>query len=76
MAVETPSERTPAIPEALLSITARAGEVFASRRKALRWLRSPNPALGGLSPLDAAETSEGRREVEAILGRIEYGVIG
>jgi putative toxin-antitoxin system antitoxin component (TIGR02293 family) len=62
--------------EAILSIAARAGEVFSNRQKALRWLHSPNPALGGLTPLDAVETSEGRQEVEDILGRIENGIIG
>ena len=75
MGISSP-EQTPAIPETILSITARAGEVFANSKKALRWLRSPNPALGGLSPLKAAETSEGSREVEDVLGRIEHGIIG
>jgi putative toxin-antitoxin system antitoxin component (TIGR02293 family) len=68
--------RTSPAGKAKLSITARAGEVFANRRKALRWLQSPSAALGGISPLAAAETPEGRREVEDILGRIEHGVIG
>ncbi|HXB70881.1 MAG TPA: MbcA/ParS/Xre antitoxin family protein [Candidatus Acidoferrales bacterium] len=60
----------------ILFVTARAGEVFANRQKALRWLQSPNPALGGSSPLAAAETDAGYHEVEDILGRIEYGVLG
>jgi len=60
----------------ILFVTARAGEVFANRQKALRWLQSPNPALGGISPLAAAETDAGYRKVEDILGRIEYGVLG
>ena len=70
------SQRSSAIAKPILSITVRAGEVFANRRKALRWLQSPNQSLGGLSPLDAAETEAGCREVEDILGRIEHGVIG
>jgi putative toxin-antitoxin system antitoxin component (TIGR02293 family) len=74
--MEISLEHRATVPESILSVTARAGEVFANRQKALRWLQSPNPALGGLSPLHAAETSEGWREVEDILGRIEYGIIG
>jgi len=73
--MEASSDRASDIPEAILSITARAGEVFANRGKALRWLQSPNPALGGRTPLNAAQTSEGCREVEDILGRIEHGII-
>jgi len=76
METEILSERTSPIANPILSISVRAGEVFANRRKALRWLQSPNPALGGLSPLDAARTEEGCQEVEDILGRIEHGIIG
>jgi putative toxin-antitoxin system antitoxin component (TIGR02293 family) len=60
----------------VLSITARAGEVFANRDKALEWLQTPSPALRGATPLRAIETESGCREVEDILGRIEYGVLG
>ena len=60
----------------ILFVTARAGEVFGNRQKDLQWLQSPNPALGGNSPLAAAEPDAGYHEVEDILGRIEYGVLG
>jgi putative toxin-antitoxin system antitoxin component (TIGR02293 family) len=60
----------------VLSITARAGEVFANRDKALEWLQTPSPALHGATPLRAVETESGCQEVEDILGRIEYGVLG
>jgi len=59
-----------------LSISARAGEVFANRDKALEWLQAPCPALHGATPLDAAETESGCQEVEDILGRIEHGILG
>jgi putative toxin-antitoxin system antitoxin component (TIGR02293 family) len=58
------------------SISARAGEVFGNRDKALEWLQTPSPALNGATPLDAIETESGCQEVEDILGRIEYGVLG
>lgn len=60
----------------ILFVTARAGEVFANRQKALEWLQTPNPALGGAVPLNVAESDTGYDEVEDILGRIEYGVLG
>ncbi len=59
----------------MISISARAGEVFANQEKALHWLYSPNPSLEGKTPLAVATTEEGYREVEDILTRIEHGVI-
>ena len=39
------------------------------------WLAAPQVGLGGESPLAYAETEVGAREVEDLLGRIEYGVL-
>jgi putative toxin-antitoxin system antitoxin component (TIGR02293 family) len=55
-------------------LTGKAVEVFESRENARRWLSSPQMGLGGAVPLDYAETEIGSREVEDLLGRIEYGV--
>lgn len=63
-------------PFRLISISARAGEVFANQEKALHWLQSPNPSLEGLTPLEAAMNDDGYQDVEDILTRIEAGVIG
>jgi putative toxin-antitoxin system antitoxin component (TIGR02293 family) len=38
------------------------------------WLQKPARALDGVRPLDHAETEEGAREVERLLGRLEHGV--
>lgn len=40
---------------------------------AREWLRTPEPALGNLEPNEVAETETGAREVEKVLGRLEYG---
>ncbi len=40
-----------------------------------RWLRSPQRALGGATPLEFARTDLGAREVENLIGRLEYGVV-
>jgi len=37
------------------------------------WLRTAEPALGNLKPIEVAETEAGAREVEKVLGRLEYG---
>lgn len=52
----------------------KAVAVFESEQDARRWLTSPQYGLGGAIPLDYAETEIGAREVEDLLGRIEYGV--
>ncbi len=40
----------------------------------LRWFTSPNRALNGLSPMEAAATETSAREVENLIGRLEHGV--
>ena len=52
----------------------KAIEVMEGEEPARRWLISPQVGLGGAVPLDYARTEVGAREVEDLLGRIEYGV--
>ncbi len=52
----------------------RAMEVMETQENARQWLTSPQFGLGGAIPLEYAETEVGAREVEDLLGRIEYGV--
>lgn len=52
----------------------RAVEVLESEVNARQWLTSPQLGLGGAVPLEYAETEVGAREVEDLLGRIEFGV--
>jgi putative toxin-antitoxin system antitoxin component (TIGR02293 family) len=59
----------------LARIVAIAGEYLGDRERALRWLKHPNRALGGLAPVAAIDTELGARQVENILGRIAYGGI-
>ncbi len=56
---------------ALTKIVAQATEILGSEAKAIHWLKSPVPALGGRTPLACAETQVGLREVEDVLTRIE-----
>ena len=41
---------------------------------AVRWLTSPKKALDNQQPIQYARTELGAREVEKLLGRLEYGV--
>jgi putative toxin-antitoxin system antitoxin component (TIGR02293 family) len=52
----------------------QATEIFGNIDKARAWLKHPQRGLGGAVPLDYAETEIGAREVEKLLGRIDYGV--
>jgi len=52
----------------------KAVKVFDDIADAKQWLNSPQFGLGGAVPLDYAKTEVGAREVENLLGRIEYGV--
>jgi putative toxin-antitoxin system antitoxin component (TIGR02293 family) len=51
-----------------------ATAVFGDVDKARAWLKHPQYGLGGAVPLDYAETEIGAREVDDLLGRIDYGV--
>lgn len=41
---------------------------------ARQWLVAPQAGLGGVIPLEFASTEVGAREVENLIGRLEYGV--
>jgi putative toxin-antitoxin system antitoxin component (TIGR02293 family) len=52
----------------------QATRVFDSEVSARTWLTRPQIGLAGFVPLDLADTGAGIREVENLLGRIDYGV--
>jgi putative toxin-antitoxin system antitoxin component (TIGR02293 family) len=56
------------------SLFDRAVSVLGDEDQARQWLKSPQRALGGHTPLEYADTEPGAREVEDLLGRLEYGV--
>lgn len=51
-----------------------AVETFGDPDEANRWLTTPRSALDDETPLRRSETEPGARQVEALLGRIAYGV--
>ena len=60
----------------LVRVRDHALRVFERDDVAEEWLTLPNPELGGEIPIEMARTDIGGREVEAVLGRIEHGIIG
>jgi putative toxin-antitoxin system antitoxin component (TIGR02293 family) len=52
----------------------KAASVMESVGNGRCWLAAPQVGLGGAVPLEYAQTEFGAREVENLLGRIEYGV--
>jgi putative toxin-antitoxin system antitoxin component (TIGR02293 family) len=56
----------------LVYIIAAAAKAFGDRENAYKWLRRENRALGAI-PAVLISTEPGFREVEQVLGRIEYG---
>ena len=56
------------------SLFDRAVAVLGNEERARQWLKAPQRALGGRAPLEYADTEPGAREVEDLLGQLEYGV--
>lgn len=52
----------------------QAVATLGSQEAARSWLTRPQMALAGFTPLDLADTGAGAREVENLLGRLDYGV--
>jgi putative toxin-antitoxin system antitoxin component (TIGR02293 family) len=51
-----------------------AKTLFGTHEATRRWMNSPLPALGGRTPLDAARTEPGARQVENVVGAIQHGM--
>jgi putative toxin-antitoxin system antitoxin component (TIGR02293 family) len=58
----------------LARVYARAVEVFEDRDKAVKWLKYPSHALGGVTPISCSDNFSGIELILDELGRIEYGV--
>src|SRR3982750_4161024 len=59
----------------LARIVAFAHQALGGAELAARWLKRPNRALAGSTPVSFIDTELGARQVENILGRIAYGGI-
>lgn len=59
----------------LARLLAVARESLGDAKRASRWFKRSNRALGGVAPIAAIDTELGARQVENLLGRIAYGGI-
>jgi putative toxin-antitoxin system antitoxin component (TIGR02293 family) len=57
----------------LARVVALAKRYLGTDEAVPHWLRRPNRALGGSTPLELLDTELGARAVENVLGRIAYG---
>lgn len=55
-------------------IVQHATKVFGTVDRARQWLKYPQRGIGGAVPLDYASSEIGAREVDDLLGRIDYSV--
>jgi putative toxin-antitoxin system antitoxin component (TIGR02293 family) len=59
----------------LMRVYDRAKRLFVTHENTRGWLNARLPALGGRTPLEFAATEPGAREVEAVVERLEDGVV-
>lgn len=55
-------------------VFAEAVDLLGDAAEAAAWLRQPNLALSGTTPLALLHNTIGVREVEALIGRVKFGV--
>ena len=70
------STLAPAQSEALLDmlrVVSRALATFGDLDRVQQWFDAASPALGGDRPIDLCDTFEGRRAVDGIVCKIQYG---
>jgi len=58
----------------LARISSEADRVFGDPEKSARWLRQPNSALSGQTPLELLKSETGAIAVNELLGQIDHGM--
>ena len=58
----------------LMRVLSQTANLYGSRPRALRWLRSPHSRLSGRAPLELLKTDAGSRIVEEILVQVDEGI--
>lgn len=58
----------------IAELITRGEEVFHNKNKFMEWLKRPNFALGGITPISLLKSRFGIEMIMDILGRIEHGI--
>lgn len=58
----------------LARISTEADRIFGDPGKSTRWLRKPNSAFSGQTPLELLKSEAGALAVEELLGQIDHGM--
>ncbi len=70
--VKRPESKHQAFPE--IELIKKGLQIAGSPERLIEWMQTPVPSLKGQTPYSLMGTEEGRKQVEAALGRIEHGV--
>lgn len=60
--------------ENIVEVVTKGIDVFEDKSRFNEWMRQPNTALGGKSPLSLIDSDKGIREILDVLGRLRHGV--
>jgi putative toxin-antitoxin system antitoxin component (TIGR02293 family) len=66
--------RTAEVTLSVLRTYQKASEIFGTDELAQKWMKRPNTALNGRTPIESVKNRFGAEEVLDVLTRIEYGV--
>lgn len=58
----------------IADVLTEASTVLGDRERAVLWMTTPVPALGGATPLARLDTEIGTARVREVLGAIKYGI--
>ena len=60
--------------ENIVEVVTKGIDVFEDKSRFNEWMRQPNKALGGKSPLSLIDSDAGIKDILDVLGRIKHGV--
>ena len=61
-------------PSVAVELLLKALRIAGSTQKLAEWIQTPVPALNGQTPYALMQSEEDRKQVDAVLSRIEHGV--
>ena len=72
--VNLPTTQRKHEPSPEVELLLKALRIAGSPQRLAEWMQTPIPALNGQTPYTLLESEEGRKQINAVLGRIDHGV--